>query len=70
MAEVVQMSLKESDRYAVMVQVIARTMGQSDAASWLDISVLPQSNVWHAPFVKTVPRALFPSAGGCPATGA
>ena len=31
MAEVVQMSLKESDRYAVIVQVIERTMGQSDA---------------------------------------
>ena len=39
MAEVVQMSLKESDRYAVIVQVIERTMGQSDAGRWLNISV-------------------------------
>ena len=39
MVEVVQMSLKEADRYAVIVQVIARTMGQSDAAAWLNISV-------------------------------
>ena len=35
MAEVVQMSSKEADRYAV----IQRTMGQSDAAVWLNISV-------------------------------
>ena len=33
------MSLKEADRYAVIVQVIERTMGQSDAARWLNISV-------------------------------
>lgn len=33
------MSLKEADRYAVIVQVIERTMGQSDAAAWLNISV-------------------------------
>ena len=39
MVEVVQMSLKEADRYAVIVQVIERTMGQSDAAAWLNISV-------------------------------
>ena len=39
MAEAVQMSLKEADRYAVIAQVIERTMGQSDAASWLNISV-------------------------------
>ena len=39
MAKVVQMSLKEADRYAVIVQVIERTMGQSDAARWLNISV-------------------------------
>ena len=39
MAEVVQMSLKEADRYAVIQQVIQRTMGQSDAALWLNISV-------------------------------
>lgn len=39
MAEVVQMSLKEADRYAVIQQVIERTMGQSDAALWLNISV-------------------------------
>jgi len=39
MAEVVQMSFKEADRYAVIVQVIERTMGQSDAALWLNISV-------------------------------
>ena len=32
MVEVVQMSLKEADRYAVIQQVIERTMGQSDAA--------------------------------------
>ena len=32
MAEVVQMSLKEADRYAVIQQVIERTMGQADAA--------------------------------------
>src|SRR5450759_1855918 len=39
MVEVVQMSLKEADRYAVIQQVIGRTMGQSDAALWLNISV-------------------------------
>ena len=39
MVEVVQMSLKEADRYAVIQQVIQRTMGQSDAALWLNISV-------------------------------
>lgn len=39
MVEVVQMSLKEADRYSVIVQVIERTMGQSDAALWLGISV-------------------------------
>ncbi len=39
MVEVVQMSLKEADRYAVIQQVIERTMGQSDAALWLGISV-------------------------------
>lgn len=33
------MSLKEADRYAVIQQVIERTMGQSDAALWLNISV-------------------------------
>ena len=39
MVEVVQMSLKETDRYAVIQQVIGRTMRQSDAALWLNISV-------------------------------
>ena len=39
MAEVVEMSLKEADRYAVIQQVIERTMRQSDAALWLNISV-------------------------------
>src|SRR5665647_2351800 len=39
MVEVVQMSLKEAERYAVIQQVIGRTMGQSDAALWLNISV-------------------------------
>lgn len=39
MVEVVQMSLKEADRYAVILQVIERTMAQSDAALWLNISV-------------------------------
>lgn len=39
MVEVAQMSLKEADRYAVIQQVIGRTMGQSDAALWLNISV-------------------------------
>ena len=34
-----KMSLKEADRYAVIQQVIQRTMGQSDAALWLNISV-------------------------------
>ncbi len=33
------MSLKEADRYAVIQQVIERTMGQADAALWLNISV-------------------------------
>ena len=33
------MSLKEADRYAVIAQVIERTMGQSDAARWLNLSV-------------------------------
>lgn len=39
MVEVVQMSLKEVDRYAVIRQVVERTMAQSDAALWLNISV-------------------------------
>ena len=39
MVEPVQISLKETDRYAVIQQVIERTMGQSDAALWLNISV-------------------------------
>lgn len=39
MAQVVQMSSKEADRYAVIQQVIQRTMGQSDAALWLNLSV-------------------------------
>ena len=39
MAKVVQLSLKETDRYVVIMQVIERTMGQSDAALWLNISV-------------------------------
>ena len=39
MVEVVQMSLKEADRYAVIQQVIERTMGLADAALWLNISV-------------------------------
>ena len=39
MAEVVQMSLKEADRYAVIRQVIESTMGQSDAALWLNVPV-------------------------------
>ena len=39
MVNVVQMSLKEADRYAVIQQVIERTMGQADAALWLGISV-------------------------------
>ena len=39
MVEVVQVSMKEADRYAVIQQVIQRTMGQSDAALWLNISV-------------------------------
>ena len=33
------MSLKEADRCAVIQQVIERTMDQSDAALWLNISV-------------------------------
>ena len=33
------MSAKEADRYAVIVQVVERRMGQSDAAAWLGISV-------------------------------
>ena len=39
MVEVVQMSVKEADRYAVVQQVIERTMGQADAAMWLNLSV-------------------------------
>ena len=39
MVKVIQMSLKEADRYAVIQQVIERTMGQADAALWLGISV-------------------------------
>ena len=39
MVEVVQMSLKEADRHAVIQQMIQRTMGQSDAALRLNISV-------------------------------
>ena len=33
------MSLREADRYAVIVQVIQRTMAQADAAAWLNVSV-------------------------------
>lgn len=33
------MSLREADRYAVIQQVIQRTMAQGDAALWLNISV-------------------------------
>ena len=33
------MSLKEAGRYAVIVQVIERTMPQADAAAWLNVSV-------------------------------
>lgn len=33
------MSLKEADRYAVIRQVIERTMAQADAAAWLNVSV-------------------------------
>ena len=44
MVEVVQMRLKEADRYAVIQQVIQRTMGQSDAALWLNLSVLKSSD--------------------------
>ncbi len=36
MVEVVQMSLKGADRYGVIQRVIGRTMGQSDAALWLN----------------------------------
>ena len=39
MAEAAKMSLKEADRYAVIVQVIQRSMGQADAAAWLNVSV-------------------------------
>jgi transposase len=39
MGEVIQMSLKEADRYAVIQLVIGRTMRQSDAAAWLNMSV-------------------------------
>ena len=42
------MSLKEADRYAVIVQVIKRTMGQSDAALWLGISVRQVKRVVRA----------------------
>lgn len=35
----VKMSMKEADRYAVVQQVLGRTMRQADAALWLDISV-------------------------------
>lgn len=37
MVKVIQMSLKEADRYAVIQQVVERTIGQSDAALWLGI---------------------------------
>lgn len=39
MAEAVKMSLKDADRCAVIVQVIERSMGQADAAAWLNLSV-------------------------------
>ena len=39
MAGVVQMSLLEVDRYAVVQQVVQRRMRQSDAALWLNVSV-------------------------------
>ena len=69
MAEVVQMSLKESDRYAVIVQVIERTMGQSDAGDGSTFRCA-KSNAWCEPSVKTQPKVRSPNGGGLPATGA
>lgn len=39
MAGEVLMSLKEVDRYAVIKQVLRRTMRQADAVLWPDVSV-------------------------------
>jgi Helix-turn-helix domain len=48
MVEVVQMSVKEADRYAVIQQVIERTMTQADAALWLNLSVRQVKRVVRA----------------------
>lgn len=53
MVEVAQMSLKEAeaDWHAVILQVIQRTMSQSDAALRLDISVRQVK-----PLVRAIPQ--------------
>ena len=70
MAEVVQMSLKESDRYAVIVQVIERTMGQSDAGRWLNISVRQVNRLVRAIRQDAAQGAVSKRWGGLSATGA
>ena len=66
MAEVVQMSLKESDRYAVIVQVIERTMGQSDAGRWLNISVRQVKRLARAIRQDAAQGAASKRWGGAP----
>ena len=68
MVEVVQMSLKEADRYAVIQQVIERTMGQSDAALWLNISVRQVKRLARA-IRQDGAQGAVSNAGACPATG-
>ncbi len=69
MAKVVQLSLKETDRYAVIVQVIERTMCQSDAALWLNISVRQVKRLVRAIRQDGAQGAISKRWGGCPATG-
>ena len=69
MAEVVQMSWKESDRYAVIVQVIERTSGQSDAARWLNISVRQVKRLARA-VREDGAQGVVSKRWGLPATGA
>ena len=69
MVEVVQMSLKEADRYAVIQQGIQRTMGQSDAALWLNISVRQVKRLTRA-IRQDGAQGAVSGAGAFPATGA
>lgn len=69
MAEAVAMSLKEADRYAVVMQVIERTMAQADAAAWLNVSVRQLKRLVRR-IRQDGPKGWSPSVGAYPATHA